>query len=315
MRLRKKTRERLFIASFLAGPLAVYLIFVIWPYIETFGYSLTEWTGVAPPSKVVWFDNYNKLLHDASFLHALWHNIVLLIFFPTITIILAMFFAFMLNVGGRRGGLGGVKGIRGSGLYRVVFFFPQVLSVAILVILFQALFETNNAGFFNGILIKLHITDDAHPWEFLNSTTFVLWCILFILVWQWVGFYLVLFSAAMQQIPRDYYEAALLDGAGRIQTYFKVTMPLLWDSVQTAWVYLAVAAMDAFALVANLTPGSNFGGGPDGHGEVLATYLMRNFQTKGEAGYACAMGVVIFFITLILSLVVLRLTRRERLEY
>jgi N-acetylglucosamine transport system permease protein len=92
-------------------------------------------------------------------------------------------------------------------------------------------------------------------------------------------------------------------------------MPLLWDSVQTAWVYLAVAAMDAFALVATLTPGATFGGGPDEHGEVLATYLMRNFQVTGRAGYACAMGVVIFFITLILSLVVLRATRRERLEY
>ncbi|MFL6112594.1 MAG: carbohydrate ABC transporter permease [Catenulispora sp.] len=315
MRLRKKTRERLFIASFLAGPLAVYIVFVIWPYIETFGYSLTEWTGVAPPSKVVGLKNYTALMHDSVFLKALWHNIEILVFFPTITIILAMFFAFMLNVGGRRGGVGGVKGVRGSAFYRVVFFFPQVLSVAILVILFQAVFETNNAGLFNGIAIKLGLTDADHPWEFLNSTTFVLWCIMFILVWQWVGFYLVLFSAAMQQIPKDYYEAALLDGAGRIQTYFKVTMPLLWDSVQTAWVYLAVAAMDAFALVANLTPGSNFGGGPDEHGEVLSTYLMRNFQTLGKAGYACAMGVVIFFITLILSLVVLRLTRRERLEY
>ena len=315
MRLRKRTRERLFIASFLAGPLAVYIIFVIWPYLETFGYSLTEWNGFAPPSKVVWLKNYVDLFQDTVFRQALWHNLLILIFFPTITIVLAMFFAFMLNVGGRRGGLGGVKGVRGSAFYRVAFFFPQVLSVAILIILFQAAFETNSAGLFNGIVIKLGLTDADHPWEFLSSTTWVLWCIMFVLVWQWVGFYLVLFSAAMQQIPRDYYEAALLDGAGRVQTYFKVTMPLLWDSVQTAWVYLAVAAMDAFALVANLTPGSNFGGGPDHHGEVVSTYLMRNFQNFGEAGKACAMGVIIFFITLILSLVVLRLTRRERLEY
>jgi len=315
MRLRKKTRERLFIATFLAGPLAVYIIFVIWPYLETFGYSLTEWTGVAPPSKVVGLKNYVDLFHDSIFLKALTHNLIILIVFPTITIVLAMFFAFMLNVGGRRGGVGGVRGVRGSGWLRVVFFFPQVLSVAIIVILFQAAYESNGVGLFNGVAIKLGLTDANHPWEFLNSPTFVLWCIIFILIWQWVGFYLVLFSAAMQQIPRDYYEAALLDGANRTQTYFRVTMPLLWDSVQTAWVYLAVAAMDAFALVSTLTPGAYFGGGPDEHGEVLATYLMRNFQTLGKAGYACAMGVVIFFITLILSLVVLRLTRRERLEY
>ena len=70
MRLRKKTRERLFIASFLAGPLAVYVIFVIWPYLETFGYSLTDWSGFAPPSKTVWFKNYADLFHDSVFLKA-----------------------------------------------------------------------------------------------------------------------------------------------------------------------------------------------------------------------------------------------------
>jgi N-acetylglucosamine transport system permease protein len=143
----------------------------------------------------------------------------------------------------------------------------------------------------------------------------VLWCILGILVWSGVGFYLVLFSAAMQSIPKDIYEAALLDGAGRAQTFFRVTMPLLWDSIQTAWVYLAIAAMDAFALVSSLTPGVSYGGGPDYHSEVLATYLMRNFLYLGKSGYACAMGVVILLLTLILSVVTLRVTRRERIEF
>lgn len=315
MRFGKRTRQRLFIASFLLPPLAVYSAFVLWPYAETFGYSLTDWSGVRPPTKLVGFKNYTKLFGDDVFMTALWHNGLLLVCLPIITIALAMFFAFMLNVGGRGGGRGGVRGVRGSAFYRVVFFFPQVLSVAILIVLFQATYRSDSAGLLNGIAIKIGLTDAQHPYEWMSSPTAVMWCILAILVWQWVGFYMVLFSSAMQSIPRDYYEAALLDGAGRAQTYFRVTMPLLWDSVQTAWVYLAVAAMDAFALVSTLTPGSNYGGGPDHHGEVLATYLMRNFLTFGNAAYACAMGVVIFFITLILSLVVLRVTRRERLEY
>jgi N-acetylglucosamine transport system permease protein len=315
MRLRKKTRQRLFIATFLAGPLTIYTAFVLWPYLETFGYSLTDWSGVAPPSKIVGFQNYTTLFHDQVFRQALTHNMLLLIFLPVITIVLALFFAFMLNVGGRSGGVGGVRGVTGSTFYRIVFFFPQVLSVAILVVLFQAAYRSDTAGLFNGIAIKLGIVDKDHPLQWLNSPGAVVWCIMAILVWSMVGFYLVLFSAAMQSIPKDYFEAALLDGAGRGRTFFNVTMPLLWDSIQTAWVYLAIAAMDAFALVSTLTPGSSYGGGPDHHGEVLATYLMRNFLTFGKAGYACAMGVVIFFITLILSLVVLRVTRRERVEY
>ncbi|MEY9864495.1 N-acetylglucosamine transport system permease protein [Catenulispora sp. GAS73] len=315
MRLRKRTRQRLFIATFLAGALTLYSAFVLWPYAETFGYSLTDWSGVAPPSKIVGLQNYTKLFGDDVFRQALLHNLLLLVFLPIVTILLALFFAFMLNVGRGGRGVAGVRGVTGSAFYRVVFFFPQVLSVAILIILFQAAYRSDSAGLFNGIAIKLGLTDKNHPLEWLNSPGTVMWCIMAVLVWAMVGFYLVLFSAAMQSIPRDYFEAALLDGASRSETFFRVTVPLLWDSIQTAWVYLAIAAMDAFALVSTLTPGTSYGGGPDHHGEVLATYLMRNFLTFGKAGYACAMGVVIFLITLILSLVVLRVTRRERVEF
>jgi N-acetylglucosamine transport system permease protein len=262
----------------------------------------------------VGFQNYTTLFSDEVFRKALWHNILLLIFLPLVTILLALFFAFLLNVGGQ-GGTGGVRGVRGSALYKVVFFFPQVLSVAILVVLFEAVYRSDGGGLLNGILLKLHLEDPQNPVEWLNQPNLVLWCILAILVWSGVGFYLVLFSAAMQSIPKDIYEAALLDGAARGQTFFRITMPLLWDSIQTAWVYLAIAAMDAFALVSSLTPGVSYGGGPDEHSEVLSTYLMRNFLYYGKSGYACAMGVVILFLTLILSAVTLRATRRERIEF
>ncbi len=314
MRLSKNTRKNLFVTSFLIAPIGLYAVFVLWPYAETFGYSLTNWSGVAPPSKFVGLSNYTALMHDSVFRTALWHNLLMLAVLPVVTIVLALFFAFMLNVGGR-GATAGISGVRGSAFYRVVFFLPQVLSVAILIILFQAAYRPDSAGLLNGIAIKLGLTDAAHPYPWLASPSAVLWCILAILVWQWVGFYMVLFSAAMQSIPKEIFEAALLDGAQRGQTFRRITLPLLWDSVQTAWVYLAIAAMDGFALVSSLTQGSSYGGGPDYHSEVLATYLMRNFLTFGKAGYACAMGVVIFAITLLLSLVVLRFTRRDSVEF
>ncbi|MBM9507353.1 carbohydrate ABC transporter permease [Actinacidiphila acididurans] len=303
-----------FIVGFLIVPVGLYALLVLWPYIQTFGYSFTNWSGESQKFDIIGFKNYTTLFSDDVFRKALWHNVLLLIFLPVITILLALFFAFLLNVGGR-GGTGGVTGVRGSAFYRVVFFFPQVLSVAILAVLFEAVYRSDSAGLLNGVLVKLGLEDKNNPIEWLNDPNLVLWCILAILVWSGVGFYLVLFSAAMQSIPKDIYEAALLDGAGRGQTFFKVTMPLLWDSIQTAWVYLAIAAMDAFALVSSLTPGVAYGGGPDYHSEVLSTYLMRNFLYSGKSGYACAMGVVILFLTLILSIVTLRVTRRERIEF
>jgi N-acetylglucosamine transport system permease protein len=303
-----------FIVGFLVVPVGLYALLVLWPYVQTFGYSLTDWSGESQVMHFVGFKNYTTLFGDSIFLKALLHNVLLLVFLPLVTILLALFFAFMLNVGGR-GGTGGVQGVRGAEFYKVVYFFPQVLSIAILAVLFQAVYRSDGGGLLNGVLLKLGLEDAQHPVEWLNDPSLVLWCILAILVWSGVGFYLVLFSAAMQSIPRDIYEAALLDGAGRSQTFLRITMPLLWDSVQTAWVYLAIAAMDGFALVSTLTPGVAYGGGPDYHSEVLATYLMRNFLYYGKSGYACAMGVVILFFTLILSAVALRATRRERIEF
>ncbi|CAL9406235.1 sugar ABC transporter permease [Streptomyces sp. Tu 3180] len=302
-----------FVAGFLLFPVALYLIFVIWPYVQTFGYSLTDWKGQSQTFEFVGLDNYAKLFEDDIFMGAIWHNILFLVFIPVITILLALFFAFMLNAGGR-GRSGGVSGVAGSKYYRVVYFFPQVLSLAIMAVLFGAVYRSDSGGMLNGVLVGLGLVDENDPVEWLNEPNFVLWALIAVVVWHGVGFYLVLFSAAMQSIPRDIYEAALIDGAGRAQSFFRITLPLLWDSVQTAWVYLGIAAMDMFILVSTMTAG-DYGGGPDHHSEVMSTVMMRNFLLYGRSGYACAMGVVMLLLTLIVSVVMLRATRRERIEF
>ncbi|MFF9202143.1 carbohydrate ABC transporter permease [Streptomyces sp. NPDC014986] len=302
-----------FVAGFLLFPVALYLIFVIWPYIQTFGYSLTDWKGQSQTFEFVGLDNYAALFEDDVFMGAIRHNILFLVFIPVITILLALFFAFMVNAGGR-GRAGGVAGVAGSKYYRVVYFFPQVLSLAIMAVLFGAVYRSDGGGMLNGALIGLGLVDESSPVEWLNEPGFVLWALIAVVVWHGVGFYLVLFSAAMQSIPRDIYEAALIDGAGRAQSFFRITLPLLWDSVQTAWVYLGIAAMDMFILVSTMTAG-DYGGGPDHHSEVMSTVMMRNFLLYGRSGYACAMGVVMLLLTLIVSVVMLRATRRERIEF
>ncbi|CAL9402426.1 MULTISPECIES: carbohydrate ABC transporter permease [unclassified Streptomyces] len=308
-----RTGQHRFVAGFLLFPVALYLIFVIWPYIQTFGYSLTDWKGQSQTFEFIGLDNYTALFEDDIFMGAIWHNILFLVFIPVITILLALFFAFMLNAGGR-GRSGGVSGVAGSKYYRVIYFFPQVLSLAILAVLFGAVYRSDGGGMLNGLLIGLGLVDASNPVEWLNEPDVVLWALMAVVVWHGVGFYLVLFSAAMQSIPKDIYEAALIDGASRTQSFFRITLPLLWDSVQTAWVYLGIAAMDMFILVSTMTAG-DYGGGPDHHSEVMSTVMMRNFLLYGRSGYACAMGVVMLLLTLIVSVVMLRATRRERIEF
>ncbi|MGW1722121.1 carbohydrate ABC transporter permease [Streptomyces sp. NPDC002306] len=304
-----------FVTGFLFVPVALYLIFVIWPYIQTFGYSLTDWKGQSQTFEFVGLDNYKALFQDDVFLKAIWHNIQFLVFVPVITILLSIFFAFMVNVGGRSRS-GGVSGVAGSKFYKIVYFFPQVLSLAILSVLFNAVYRSDGGGMLNGLLIKLGLVDPDTPVEWLNEPGIVRWALILVVVWHGVGFYLVLFSAAMQSIPRDIYEAALIDGAGRAQSFFRITLPLLWETVQTAWVYLGIVAMDMFVLVSSMTANMGaYGGGPDHESDVMSTVMMRNFLYFGKSGYACAMGVIMLLLTLVLSVVTLRATRRERIEF
>lgn len=296
-----------FIAGFLAAPLTLYVFFVIWPFVQAFHYSLTDWTGVSPEFGYVGLANFENLLNDSLFLTALRNNAVLLVGLPLVTVLLALFFAFLLNVGGSSGSAG-VRGIRGNGFYKLAFFMPQVLSVPVIAVIWAVIMDPTSTGLANSVLGFV----GAGPSAWLADPNLALYGVLWVLIWGSVGFYLVLFNAAMSSIPRDIFEAALLDGAGRASTFFRVTMPLLWDTIQTSWVYLAILALDVYALVAVMTAGP---GGPDNSTQVISLQIAQNGFNFGRAGYASAMGVVLFFFTLIIAVIMLRITRRERIEY
>jgi N-acetylglucosamine transport system permease protein len=296
-----------FVASFLAIPLALYAIFVISPFVQAFYYSLTDWTGISPEFKFVGLDNFKTLANDSVFRQAVGHNMILLVGLPLITIFLALVFAYLLNVGGRANAAG-VQGVRGNGFYKLAFFLPQVLSVPVIAVIWATVMTSTDTGLLNSFTKAIGLGTS----EYLANPDIALYCVLWVLIWGSVGFYLVLFNAAMSGIPKDIFEAAIIDGAGRFATFYRITLPLLWDTIQTSWVYLAILALDAYALVAVMTAGP---GGPDNSTQVMGLQIADNGFQYGRAGYASAMGVVLFFLTLIIAAVMLRATRRERIEY
>lgn len=292
-----------FIIGFLALPLLLYGVYVISPYAQAFSIALTDWRGVSAEPRFVGLDNFRRLFGDGVFWTAVRHNALLLVLLPVLTVVVALFFAFLLNAGGPGSG-----GVRGARFYRVVFFFPQVLAVAIVAVLFQQVFRPDAAGMLNAPLTALGL----EPVGFLSDPGVALWSILGVLVWQAVGFYVVLFSAGMASVPRELYEAARIDGAGRRQVFFRVTLPLLRDTVQVGWIYLGIAALDVFAIVWVMTAEH---GGPDHSTTVMAAEIYRNAFQYFKFGYASAMGVVLFFFTVGFAALALRLSRRERIEY
>jgi N-acetylglucosamine transport system permease protein len=298
----------LLIVTFLLPAAALYGLFVVSPYLQAFQIAATDWGGLTPDYDFIGLANARQLLTDRYVWNALRHNAILLVLLPLITIAMGLVLASMLSVGGRRD-RAGVHGVRGSALYRVVYFFPQVLSVAIIGVLWKEMYAPNS-GLINGALRALGLGSLAKPW--LGDPRLAFWCVLAVLVWSNVGFYVVLFGAAMQSIPRDIYEAALLDGASRVHSFFRVTLPLLRDTVSVAWVYLGFISLDMFALVFIMTPSS---GGPNHASEIFASVMTFTAFQKGQFGYACAMGVALAIFSILLAAVQLRVTRRARIEF
>ncbi len=297
-----------FIIGFLAVPIAFYAVLVISPFFQSFYIALTDWSGFTADKNFVGLGNFRRLVHDSLFWTSLWHNIILLLALPVVTLVLALFFAFMINVGGRRRKGATVAGVRGSAFYKVVFFFPQVLSIAIIGILWQFIFNPAS-GPINSVLDSVGITNTPN---WLGSPDLALLCVIVVMVWSQVGFYVVLFSAGMGSVPHDIYEAVMIDGAGRATTFFRITLPLLRDTVATGWVYMGIMAMDSFAIVQIMTIPP---GGPDDSTSVVPFYLYNTAFTKSQAGYATSMGVAMLVVTLVFAVLTLRLNRRERIEF
>lgn len=296
-----------FILAFLLPPVGIYVAFVLSPYLQAFNIALTDWTGLTAEYAYVGFDNFARMWNDEQLRIALRNNFILLVVVPVVTVALGLFLASMLNVGGRNKG-GGVRGVRGSAVYKVVYFFPVILSVPIIAVLFTNVFAPGVAGGVVNTVLRATIGVD-HPW--LGDPRTAFWVVVIAMIWSFAGFFVVLFSAAMQSIPRDIYEAALLDGANRLTTFRKVTIPLVWDTVQVAWVYLAIQAMDGFALVHIML---GLGGGPSRQGDVLGVAMWRAAFAESRFGYASAIGVLLTMLTLIIAIVFMRLARRERVE-
>jgi len=290
-----------FMAVFLGLPLAIYLIFVIYPFGQALYYAMTDWNGFSPAYNFVGLGNFTKLFHDATFLRALFNNVELAIVVPLVTIVLALAIAMVVTVGGPT--RGSIRGISGSGFYRVVSFFPYTVPAIVIGLIWAQVYDPS-AGILNAFLTKIGFSGfDNFAW--LGEIRTAMPASMFVIIWSFVGFYTVLFVAAIKGIPAEIYEAARMDGAGRFRTATRITLPLLRDTVQTAYIYLGILALDAFVYMQALNPN----GGPNNTTLTMSQDLFNTAFRKGQFGYATAMGVVLAAVTLLLAVIVFAINR------
>ncbi|HEY2794865.1 MAG TPA: sugar ABC transporter permease [Micromonosporaceae bacterium] len=282
-----------FMVVFLVIPVAGYAVFVVSPFVQAAYYSLTSWSGFTPDKQFTGLSNYRKLFSDDTFLISMRNSAILGVVLPAVTIAMALLFASLVTVGGPS--TGPVRGLRNSSVYRVVSFFPYVVPAIVIGILWAQIYDPS-AGLLNGVLTHLGLHRfESYPW--LGDQRTALIASMFVIVWGLVGFYMVLFVASIKGLPSELYDAARIDGAGRWRTAIRITIPLIRDNIQTAYIYMGIMALDAFVYMDVLNPD----GGPNNSTLVMSQQLFTTAFTKGQFGYACAMGVVLALVTLVFA--------------
>jgi N-acetylglucosamine transport system permease protein len=293
-----KNKSRLFFIFLSVVPaFLLYCIFFLYPCLRGISLSLFDWRGLSLNMRFSGLNNFFNLFKDENFYISLKNNIFVYIFTTIVLFSTALFFAASLSK----------QTLKEKGFYKTLFFFPTALPASIIGVL--AMMTFSGFGLLNSVIDLMGIDSLQNVW--LSNPKTVLPVICIVLAWKVVGFYMVLFIAAIQNIPIELYEASYIDGAGPIRQTLQITLPLIWEVVRTAMIFFIITSFQAsFSIVFMVTRG-----GPDRASEVLATYLYEKAFRSSQYGYGTAIGVFILVISMGLALVLLRITKRKSVEY
>lgn len=311
-----RAHQRRFALAAVTPAFLLFTFWVAWPAVKGFYFALTRWDGLSDPV-YIGLENFQQMVAGFSaeagksaklFPVAIRNNLILMIGPAVLILALALCFASAMR-----------SRVRGASIFRVAFFFPNILSAVAVSILWMLLYSTSGFGVFNALLGWLNSGLTALglaaeptfkvPVAFTDSKILA-WSLIPMIVWTATGFYMLLFLAAMQSVPETLYDAARVDGASPTLQFFHITLPLIWDTVVTGMVFLLIAGLKVFDAVWVIEQQQSR---PDSN--TLATLMYSKIFNEYQAGYGAAIAVVIFLAVLLFTLVTLRLYRKEALEY
>lgn len=285
--------ERWAILFFLAPALILYLVFVIYPSINALRMSFYNWRGLGSKSWIG-FDNYKRMLEDHVFINALKVTGKYIMFQVPIVLILSIIIAITISHFIRT---------RWFNIYRSITFFPYILPGVAIAMLWSTIFNPVG-GMLNGLLDVVGL--DHFMTEWLGRTETAFGSVVFVNIWSMVGFYSILILAAILNIPQDILEAAEIDGAKKLQKSIYITLPMLKDILQVVIIFTLINTLKVFEMPQLLTAG-----GPNRSTQPISLYMYEQAFKNFNFGYASALGVVFLILTMIASLLTLKITRGE----
>ncbi|RDW15625.1 carbohydrate ABC transporter permease [Oceanobacillus chungangensis] len=296
--VQSKKQKYMFLAFCLVPTFILFAIFTLYPLFSGLYYSFFDWSGSSSNKTFIGFGNYIKLFNDAIIPNTIIHDYFLVVTKVIGIMVLAMFFAVALTQ---------LK-LKEAPFYRVIFFFPNIMSVVVIGILWMFIYNPS-IGLVNSGLEFIGLESLAKPW--LGDEKWALPSLVLPSVWAGIGLFMLMLIGGISNIDKSYYEAAEIDGATQWQQYWKVTVPLLWPQIKIAILYIVITTLNgSFVIVQVMT-----GGGPNNATHVMGSYLYQQAFVQFNFGYGATIGVMILVLSLLTVLILQFFMRREKVDY
>lgn len=285
------------ILLYMLPALTLLTAFVFLPIVLNFIYALFRWSSFSTQWDFVGLANFERLLSDetvwVAFKNNLWYAVISLVF----QVGGSMLIAALLEEKWMR---------RSQPFFRTVYFLPSMISLTVVGILWQTIYSPV-FGIVNPLLEKLGLGMLATDW--LGNTRTAVFSVIAVSQWQYFGYTMVLFLVAMQSVPADLYESAIIDGANSFQRFIHITIPNIREIILVNCMITIIGAFQVFDEIYIMT-----GGGPGRSSEVLGTYLFRTGFRNDEMGYASAIATMVFLVTFVFSVIQMRISGTGRRE-
>ncbi|WP_078381666.1 carbohydrate ABC transporter permease [Sutcliffiella halmapala] len=292
--MNKVMSNKFIIGLYILPALLLITVLIYIPIILTGYYGLMKWDGIGEMS-FIGLDNYIKLIQDKLFWNSAGHSFLLAIFSA---LSLVGYLAISLLLAGK---------IKGANLLRKIYLIPMLLSSVAIAQLWLKIYHPSN-GLLNSLIMSLGI-DNPPAW--LSEPKLVLGAIFVAIIWQYAGFYILIYYAALKNIPDSIVEAAKIDGASPIQIAYRIKLPLIAGVIKVTIVLAIVGSLKYFDLIYVMT-----GGGPNGASEVIASYMYQKAFKADDFGYGSAIGFFLLLICLVITWMIRKLTvSNEEVQY
>ena len=282
--MNKKKAQNRFVFACLAPAVILVFIFMVIPTIDVF--------------KTAFFKKSNfvsDLFNDMRFIEAMQNTILYVVLITIITLVLAVLFATLLTR----------EEFVGKNFFRVIFYIPNILSIVVIAGIFSAIYQPTN-GILNTFFGMIGLSSLQQQW--MGNPAVINYSIIGALVWQAIGYYMVMYMSSMSSITENLYEAASLEGASKVRQFFMITLPLIWDNIRTTLTFFVISTINLSFMFVQLTSEGNLGS------EVALNYMYNN-AFAGKYGFGMAVGVCIFVFSFALSAIINKVTERDILQY